>query len=1128
MKNRPVYGKDVAMAVQFILGRSGSGKTSLCINSIIRALAKSPSARPLVILVPEQATYQIERAILNNKNIPGYSRLCVLSFRSLMRKLLGRDTGGPEVSGIGREMIIHKILRDKGEQLEIFSDTTSKPGLAGRLAETIVEMGQCQSSPADIKKTVQHFEDPASITAKKLADISVIFEEYNRFIEGKFADPQKQLAKALGKVAGADFLKDAELWIDGFSGFTALQLKLLTAMLTTVSDSHIALCLDHSQINTPQSSLFEESVRTYKNLVEIIGQNNLSVTNAVILDKPLRFLQAKGLAHIEANLFSPPTQQKIKAKGSVQIIAAANTRSEVDYTARQIQKLVRKENYRYRDIAVIAPDIASYERYIEATFNDYEIPFFIDRARAVTGHPVIEIINSGLQIAIDGFTTSEVLAWLRTGFGGLETEQIDLLENYCLAFGIDGDDWVKETRWQFGPKDAGDFDEQEIDTIRRKATEKLLRLRDSLAGEGITAKQFICAIFDMLEAVDIRSNAAQWASGADSGQQGQFYSQLIDLFDEFTEIFGDQKSQATQYAAIICNAFSKLTLKLIPPSLDQVLIGTIDRSRHPDLKAVFLAGATQKQFPSAIKTEDLLTEDDRSTAGRYDFTLAEEKGLAGQLNRRRYLAYIAFTRPASRLYITYPLVDSSGSSTVRSRFVGDLQSLFCDLDETVYCREQSEPAESCNKTLLADCLCQRAERGALSKKFLAEICKDSRLSPAGEIAEKAIGYENSAAIDSETAKEFFGGNISCSSSRLSTFAACPYQHFAKYMLGLRERKIFAFERLDLGLFYHNVLERMFKSMQKQNTHFAKIESAKLQEMLGEQIAEQLQSDTMLANFINRSIHNRYIIDSACDVLADCVAAYSQISKAGTFVQAAAETGFGKERAFQCSFSTASGGKIYLNGRIDRIDTAEVDGKNIAVIFDYKTTAKSVGWARLYHGLDMQLAIYMLAVAGNKLNGKKIDAVAGTFYLPIEAGISKKSLSDLDEPPKEISLKATGILNGQFSENLDRDASGRSKYYNFAVSSEDNHPYSYYSTSGALKPDDFTKILDHTKSRITELAEAIFSGKIDISPYRLSNSTPCTYCDYLQLCRFDWQINRHNMLDSMGKLQALQASGGGDG
>ncbi len=160
--------------------------------------------------------------------------------------------------------------------------------------------------------------------------------------------------------------------------------------------------------------------------------------------------------------------------------------------------------------------------------------------------------------------------------------------------------------------------------------------------------------------------------------------------------------------------------------------------------------------------------------------------------------------------------------------------------------------------------------------------------------------------------------------------------------------------------------------------------------------------------------------------------------------------------------------------------------------------------------------------------KKIDAVAGAFYLPIEAGISKKSLSDLDEPPKEVSLKATGILNGQFSENLDRDASGRSKYYNFAVSSKDNHPYSYYSSSGALKPNDFTKILDHTKSRITELAEAIFSGKIDITPYRLSNSSPCTYCDYLQLCRFDWQINKHNMLDSMGKLQTLQASGGGDG
>ena len=55
----------VPMAVQLVLGRSGTGKTSYCIKAIVNALLESgePAAGGLIFLVPEQATYQAERAI---------------------------------------------------------------------------------------------------------------------------------------------------------------------------------------------------------------------------------------------------------------------------------------------------------------------------------------------------------------------------------------------------------------------------------------------------------------------------------------------------------------------------------------------------------------------------------------------------------------------------------------------------------------------------------------------------------------------------------------------------------------------------------------------------------------------------------------------------------------------------------------------------------------------------------------------------------------------------------------------------------------------------------------------------------------------------------------------------------
>ena len=79
------------MAVQFILGRSGTGKTSYCIKAIVNELAE-PTEQRLILLVPEQATYQAERAILADKRIAGYNRLNVLSFDRLQFLLLGKNT----------------------------------------------------------------------------------------------------------------------------------------------------------------------------------------------------------------------------------------------------------------------------------------------------------------------------------------------------------------------------------------------------------------------------------------------------------------------------------------------------------------------------------------------------------------------------------------------------------------------------------------------------------------------------------------------------------------------------------------------------------------------------------------------------------------------------------------------------------------------------------------------------------------------------------------------------------------------------------------------------------------------------------------------------------------------------
>jgi len=244
------------MSIQFILGRSGTGKTSHCIKAIVDALLESADEQPLVLLVPEQATYQAERAILSDERIAGYNRLNVLSFDRLQFLLSGKNTARPQLSRIGRQMIVHRILRGNKNELKIFGSSANRQGLGRQMAETIAELHQYAKTPDDIDQLLGELQkdEHNSLAVLKFADIGLILKEYLNFIEGRFIDPDIELNRACRAVANAGFVKGAKLWVDGFAGFTTSELAILAELLKVVADAQIALCLDPSPRNSTRSA----------------------------------------------------------------------------------------------------------------------------------------------------------------------------------------------------------------------------------------------------------------------------------------------------------------------------------------------------------------------------------------------------------------------------------------------------------------------------------------------------------------------------------------------------------------------------------------------------------------------------------------------------------------------------------------------------------------------------------------------------------------------------------------------------------------------------------------------------------------------------------------------------------
>ncbi|HUT31620.1 MAG TPA: PD-(D/E)XK nuclease family protein [Sedimentisphaerales bacterium] len=1139
------------MAVQFILGRSGAGKTRCCIDSVISALLE-PGEQPLVLLVPEQATYQAERAILTDTRVTGYHRLNVLSFDRLQFLLSGRKTARPALTRLGRQMIVHKLLRDNSRRFKVFGASAVSTGLARQMAETICELHEYAKTPQDLERLLSDLrkDDPDSLAALKFADISLVFAEYLKVIEDRFTDPDLQLSQACRAVAHAGLLRGARLWVDGFAGFTAAELAILAELLKTAADTKIALCLDPSTLNLnnpdaekPDSfGLFGPTEQTYTELFEIVRKCKLKLAEPIILSTPVRFSASPPLAHLEAALFTIGGE-KIPAQDKIRIVSAPNARAEVIFVARQVLEVVKEKGCRYRDIAVIASDIGRYQHYIKAHFDDYGIPFFIDMRKPLSQYPLVELICSALQTVIGGFSHHDILASLKTDLVPVPRSDVDLLENYCLAFGIAGADWQSDKDWDF-EGEQGDFDEQRVNDIRRKVATPLLRLRERLyppdGPAELCPSEFTQAVFDFMESLQVRSTIYNWINQAHQRAQPQnvdehrqFYDKLVAVFDELVEVFGDRRLTAEDYLAILSSAFSQLTLAFIPPTQDQVLIGSIERSRHPDLKAVFLIGATQRQFPSPVDSPGILTDSDRSAAESADFAMAATSRC--RLFERQYLAYIAFTRPSEFLCVTYPTTDEKGSPECRSQFVASLESLFEGLEEQSTVQWKVSMDELHSKTELGDLLCRELGRDTdragseSSRDDLAglpdELAADEQTAQIGRTVLSALDYDNRAQLDADVVERLFGPHLNSSATRLGAFAACPYQHFARYILELAERKEFKFEPLDLGVFYHRVLDALLTELNAAQKDFAAIQDEQLLEVLRAQITRLVQGDAFISNFTRHSAHNVFIIDSAADVLEDCVLAIARMVRAGTFSPSRSEVAFGAVRDARDNLGSyeialARNRLLFLDGKIDRIDVADIGDAKVALVFDYKRRPRTFSWSHLYHGLDMQLAIYMLAVRNTPAG---YEQVAGAFYMPVEVSPDKGTLEKLSSETEGFAHKARGIFNGEFAEQLDRQASRESIFYNF-YGTKDGRPYGSYATRGALRPADFEKVLTFTARKMVALARDILSGKIDVNPYRLNTQSPCGYCVYRPVCRFDWQINDYNILQPVNKTQILENGG----
>jgi ATP-dependent helicase/nuclease subunit B len=403
---------------------------------------------------------------------------------------------------------------------------------------------------------------------------------------------------------------------------------------------------------------------------------------------------------------------------------------------------------------------------------------------------------------------------------------------------------------------------------------------------------------------------------------------------------------------------------------------------------------------------------------------------------------------------------------------------------------------------------------------------------------RALTYDNRAELSPEIASQLFSSPLRASVSRIETFATCPFKHFARYGLRLEQRDDAEVTALDLGNVYHGILENLVKEMvlshQTWGANPKHVTEASISNF-AQQIGESLRGELMLS-----SARNQYLLQHVEKTLGQVIDAQEAAAKRGRFSPLRAELEFGSQQpnslpAYQ--MKTPRKNVLQLNGKIDRVDVIQ-DQAAFAVI-DYKLSGSSLSLDRVYHGLSLQLLTYLLVLQanGDKLAGKNLTPAAA-FYVKLLRQLDEVKHPDEAMPPEDekfdLQIKPRGLIHRNFLSAIDENLGPGQRSDVVQAAIKQDGELGFKKSTDTAEADEFAALLRHVEKRIGELGDQIISGRIDVSPYRMGLVTPCPYCEYRPVCRFDVLTNRYHHLTVLGreavleKLTSGEDQGGCDG
>ena len=1093
--------------IKFIYGDYGTGKTTKILEEIAESTKNGIRS---FLIIPDQEALQFERLTLSTLPPESQLTLEILSFSRLYNRVC-REYGGLSYSYVSkptRSLIMWKTLRHTLFKSKDYAARDIKDlSLAESMLSAINEFKANGKTPDDIQAVSDSLASLDPSLSDRLYDISTVYADFTGAVERKYSDASDDLAKLSKKLDEHDFFKGANVYFDSFYSFTSVQHGIIEKIFKTAENVTLTVPLPSYTDNGICNKGVNESV---KRLTE--AARRLGPYRRILLEENKR-AKSPCLAYLSKNLWKLDAKKSDAPAldGSIVYEKCQSRYTEAEAVAAHITELLRN-GARCRDIVVIARDTEKYRGIIDTALKKSGIPYFLDQKPDLTSMPSVKLIFSALRIKKYNWQRQDVLTYMKTGMCNVTTKDANLFEEYVNTWKINGSQFL-DGPWTMNPDGIVDrTSERGKDVLRaanevRKAVTEPLKNYFLRLSAAETMADMCRATYEYMKDAAIEKKLQELAKkNADLGDVKQahlllrIYEITLNTLADIGVAIGDEKADEDEFIHILRNVFDLTEVGSIPPSIDEVTIGSAAMLRTSNPKYAFVIGLCEGEFPAAVNDSGLFSKTDRKRFEEIEFTLSENS----ELRSSDELMYIqrAFSTPSEKLFVLTHSAEINGSACFPSLAFNRVSALFDKFEPHEYKLSDFDylvPAPK-NAAAIYRALDDERKRKALGLALEETI---PHFSKKADISSSV----STSKISPETVKQNFDKTVFSSSTAFEKYAKCPFSYFCTDVLKLRSNPSSGFRSNNIGNFVHYLLEILIKKAIPSDPDEPKYTDEQLIELAEETVDKYLLSICPPSMIESKRMCHLYdrLKKLSLLLVKNIVTEFESSEFKPAFFELNANGKYSNPASLV--FSLNEGYKISFTGKIDRVDIYKTKGGEVYIrIVDYKTGSKTFSISDISHGINIQMLLYLFTLCRSEsVEFKKALGIspnasplpAGVIYFSAEIpAVEAEDFADIDQTYSlaEKKIVRSGLLldNDEIllamNDNLDTDFLPLKKLRNGSISRD-----SLISAKG------FDDIYNELEKTITEMGNKLISGNADADPIEYGDS-PCEYCSAKPICR----------------------------